>query len=77
MKTITDLIAAFTTNPHVQGLKNVVDRNGDGKIDAKDLEAEVAKVKADLESRKASYYHVGIGLVIAFAGGVFVAHHYL
>lgn len=77
MKAIKDFFAAFTTNPHVQALKNLADRNGDGKIDMKDVEAEVASVKAQLELKQASYYHSAIAVVIALATGAWLGHRFL
>jgi hypothetical protein len=77
MKAIKDFFGAFFTNPHVQAIKNLADANKDGKVDLEDLQEEVARVKADLQQRQASYYNAGLVALAAFAGGAYAGHRFL
>lgn len=77
MKTLKDLFAAFMTDAHAAALKNLADKNADGKVDLKDVAAEYAAVKAQLQARQASYWHA-LGVAIgAFAAGVYAGHKFL
>lgn len=76
MKAVKNLIEAFSADAHAQALKNLTDVNGDGKVDLKDVAAEYAKVKAQLQARQASYWHA-LGWGIAnFASGVYAGAHF-
>lgn len=76
MQTLKNLWAAFFTDAHAVALKNA-DKNGDGKVDLKDVQAEYEKAKAALKAKQASYWN-SAGVVIAtFAAGCYVGAHWL
>lgn len=77
MKWLQGLWAAFFTDAHVQALKNLADKNADGKVDLKDVAAEIAAVKADLKTRQASYWNALALALVAFGLGAFAGHKLL
>lgn len=75
MQWLKGLIDAFFTDAHKQALKNLAAKGAaDGKVAIADVEAEIEKVKADLQGRQASYWNSGLVALGAFAAGVYAGH---